>query len=104
MKPKTDKIVCDTPVSRLLTIAVNESHKTQREITEESGFEKSNIITMLKQGRTGLAFERVYPLAETLNIPVDELMFAVLKTKYPLEWREIAHAIHTGVENGRLVD
>lgn len=101
MRPKESSIVIDTPVSRLLTQAINDSPKSQSRICGELGLMKSNIITMFKQGRTDLPIERVPAFARALDIPADELMIAALKTKHPDAWREIACVIHEALENGR---
>jgi len=57
--------------------------KTQREIAEESGFPKANIITMFKTGRTKVPLERVPALADALGVSRTYLMRLVLGEDHP---------------------
>lgn len=52
-----------TTVADFIADRLAESDKTQREIAEECGFEKPNIITMFKNGTTKLPLNRIGPLA-----------------------------------------
>ena len=40
----------DSPTARLIAEAINTSGKTQREIANEIGFERPNVVSMLKSG------------------------------------------------------
>src|SRR6056300_648871 len=104
MRIKQSKIFRDTPVSQILTRAVNASHKSQSQITEEAGFDSTNILTMLKQGRTKLPLGRVLALAESLDIECHELMLAALQAQYPEHWPEIAEALHDAVDHRMTMD
>lgn len=42
--------------------------KDQVQIAQECGFNKPNVITMIKQGKTKVPLERVGPLAKSLGI------------------------------------
>jgi hypothetical protein len=73
----------ENPVSELLTDWINDSDKTQAEITQELGFEKTNVLTMFKQGRSPFPIKYVIPLAKaTGNLP-DKLMQVCLKEYFP---------------------
>ncbi|MGR3271504.1 hypothetical protein [Thalassococcus profundi] len=40
----------DSPTARLIAEAIDASGKTQREIANEIGFERPNVVSMLKSG------------------------------------------------------
>ena len=46
-----------TTVAQYITIDVNGSGKTQREIAQEAGFPNPNIISMFKTGATRLPLD-----------------------------------------------
>ena len=55
-------------VAQYLTIKINESGKTQKEIATEIGYDAANVITMLKQGITKLPLNTDGPIAGQLNV------------------------------------
>lgn len=57
--------------------------KTQREIAEEAGFPKANIITMFKTGLTKVPLERVPALADALGVSRTYLMRLVMGEDHP---------------------
>lgn len=61
MRPKSSYQTVDSAVAREITRMVNSSEKTQHEIAHELGLERSNIITMFKQGRTKLPLNSKRP-------------------------------------------
>lgn len=65
-------------VAEYLTFHINKSEKTQRQIAQEIGYTKPNIITMFKQGLTKLPLEKVGPLAKALEISPDDLFLKVM--------------------------
>jgi len=48
-------------VAQYLTMKIDESGKTQREIATEVGYDAANVITMFKQGSTKLPLNTVGP-------------------------------------------
>jgi hypothetical protein len=61
-----------------LSDLIDISPKTQRQIADEIGYEKPNVITMFKQGLTKVPLEKVAPLARALNAdPVYMLRLAM---------------------------
>lgn len=59
---------------RLIDRLVNESPKSQREIASDMGFERQNIITMLKQGTTRMPLDRVERFALSMDRDPAELV------------------------------
>lgn len=70
-------------VAQYLTFHINNSEKTQRQIAQEIGYTKPNIITMFKQGLTKLPLEKIGPLAKALEIAPDDLFFKVMSEYMP---------------------
>jgi transcriptional regulator with XRE-family HTH domain len=66
-------------VAQYINECVSTSMKTQREIAEEAGFDKPNMITMLKQAKTKLPLDRVAALADALGVSRRYLMILALQ-------------------------
>lgn len=62
------------------------SGKKQYEIAEDCGFDKPNIITMIKQGKTRLPRDKVVKMAKSLSIDPINLMKMMYLEYYPDEW------------------
>jgi hypothetical protein len=57
-----------TTVAEYITAQIALSGKDQVQIAQECGFNKPNVITMIKQGKTKVPLERIGPLAKSLGI------------------------------------
>jgi plasmid maintenance system antidote protein VapI len=68
-KPVTPVTVAEFIADRLANI-----DKTQREVAEACGFDQPQIITLFKQGRTKVPFDRVGPLAKALDVDPAHLL------------------------------
>ncbi|TVO60555.1 XRE family transcriptional regulator [Denitromonas ohlonensis] len=55
-------------IAKFLTRTIEASHKTQKEIATEIGYENPNIITMFKTGATKLPMTTVGPMATALGV------------------------------------
>ena len=80
-------------VAGYLTAQIALCGKSQIEIARECGFDKPNIITMLKNGQTKLPVARVGQIARALG--VDPLyLFSLVMTEYePETWKIIQESI-----------
>lgn len=68
--------------------------RSQREIAEIAGYTNSNMITMIKQGMTKVALDRVFPLAKALDADEKMLMRMALEQFYaPVVIRDLEHAM-----------
>lgn len=69
------------------------SEKSQKIIAEEVGYEKPNIITMIKQGKTKLPVSKVGPFAKALGIDPSHLLRLVMSEYMPDTWDSISPLI-----------
>lgn len=59
------------------------SGKTQNEIAADCNFNNSNIVSMIKQGKTKLPMAKVIPMAKSLNLDPIHLFRMALKEYQP---------------------
>lgn len=85
MKAKTKRSTGGAPitVAEFLSAQIDMSEKTQKEIAEICGYDKPNIITMLKQGITKLPIPKVAPMAKALGVDPIYLLRIVLREYQP---------------------
>lgn len=83
-------------VAEYLTLMIEASNKLQSEIAKEVGFEKPNVITMIKKGQTKLPLAKVGPMARSLGIDPLFLFGMVMKEYAPDTWDAI-EAMSSGV-------
>ena len=57
--------------------------KSQKEIAEEVGFPKANVLTMIKKGQTKLPIKRVPKMAIALDVDPARLMKICLAEYHP---------------------
>lgn len=81
VKPKT--------VAEYIDWQVNLCGKPQKQIAEEAGFQKPNIITMFKQGTTKVPLEKVGKLAKALEVDPVHLLKMCLREYLPDTYAEI---------------
>jgi len=72
-------------VAEYLALHIGRSEKTQAQIAEESGFPKSNVISMLKNGQTKLPIARIPAFARSLNVCEHELFYLAMR-EYNPDW------------------
>jgi hypothetical protein len=72
----TDTKVKPTTVAEYVAQQIVLCGKDQTTIAEEVGFNKPNVITMIKQGKTKVPLERIGSMAKALN--VDPVFFLKL--------------------------
>ena len=90
-------------VAQYLTIKINESGKTQKEIATEIGYDAANVITMFKQGLTKLPLNTVGPIARALKVDPAYLLRLVFREYLPETFDAVEHALGTTIvtENER---
>lgn len=86
MRPKQSTFVVDSEVARYITAVVNSSDKTQAQIAQEVGFEKPNVVSMIKSGRMKLPIGKVRAFATALDVDPVALLKIVLKESHPEVW------------------
>lgn len=82
-------------VAQFLTIKINESGKTQKEIAAEIGYDAANVITMFKQGLTKLPLNTVGPIARALDVDPVYLLRLTFSEYFPETFDAIEHALGT---------
>lgn len=75
---------------------------TQREVAEKAGFEKPNMITMIKQGRTKLPMAKIGPFAEAIEVDSVELFQLCMSTYYPETWKALEPFMASSVTKDEL--
>lgn len=76
-------------VAEYITGQINLCGKSQFEIAKESGFEKPNIITMIKQGRTKLPLDKVGKFSKAIEVDPVFLFKLCMNEYWPDTWAEL---------------
>ena len=79
-------------VAQFLTMKIDESGKTQREIATEVGYDAANVITMFKQGSTKLPLNTVGPIARALDVDPVFLLRLAFNEYFPETFEAVEHA------------
>lgn len=80
-------------VAEYLEQQINMSGKSQKEIAEEMGYEKPNIITMFKQGKTRLPINKVADCARALEIDTMHLLRLAMNEYMPETWAVLEQVV-----------
>jgi hypothetical protein len=76
-------------VANYISQQIDLSHKMQREIAEELGYQHANIITLIKQGKNKVPLNRTAQWAKALGIDPIHLFRVVMKEYHPQTWEAI---------------
>lgn len=66
------------------------AEKTQKEVSNEIGYRKPNMITMFKQGQTKIPLNKIGPLAAALGVDPVHLLRMALREYLPDSWEVIS--------------
>ena len=88
-KEKEEKFVTESTVARFLTDAINRSSKSQMQIAAECGFTSTNMVTMVKQGRSKMPIQKVKLMADSLGVDARLLMKMCFEEYQPGAWEVI---------------
>lgn len=80
-------------VAEYLTAQIDLSGKTQLQIARECGFDKPNIITMFKQGKSKLPISRIGRMAKALGVDPLHLFNLAMSEYEPDTWPVIQQEI-----------
>jgi hypothetical protein len=80
-------------VAEYLERAIEMSGKTQRQLTQELGYENPNIITMFKQGKSKLPINKVGAMARSLGLDPANLLRVVMTEYMPEAWAVIEDVV-----------
>lgn len=94
-----------TTVAEFLSIQMEASGKLQTEIARDVGFDKPNVITMIKQGKTKLPLAKIGLMAQSLGIDPQFLLGMVMEEYHPEAWDVMSGILNTQplTSNERLV-
>jgi transcriptional regulator with XRE-family HTH domain len=88
----------DSPIAEYLTKQIEISvgmGKNQREIAQEIGYDKPNMISMFKRGEAKVPLDKIPLLARSLNIDAAFLFRLALQQYWPNEHKMIAEIFGT---------
>lgn len=80
-------------VAEYLSVQIDACGKSQKEIAEEVGFPKANMLTMMKIGTTKIPVHRVPALARSLGVDPARFMRMVLEEYQPAILEAIEDAL-----------
>ncbi len=87
------------PVAAFVQHQIQVTGKSQLRIAQEAGFEKPNMITMLKQGKTKLPLAKVGPMAKALEADPVYLMKLCMSTYHPDTWQFVEPMLESALTN-----
>jgi len=73
-------------IAEYISMQIDLCGKKQLEIAEEAGFDKPNMITMIKQGKTKLPIDKVPNMAKALGIDPLFLLRMAMMEYSPANW------------------
>jgi hypothetical protein len=76
-------------VAQYLTAQISLSNKTQKEIAEACGWQRPNMVTMVKQGASRLPINKIGPLAKALSIDPVHLLRLAMSEYMPETWEAV---------------
>ena len=82
----------DSQTANALARAIKYCGKNQREIAEEIGFPKPNIISMMKKGDTKIPIERIPALAKACLVDPIHLLKLAMEEYHPEIWDVLVKA------------
>ena len=89
-------------VSVFLTSLIEKSGKTRKEIANEAGLGKPNMISMLKNGETKLPLAKLGSFAKAVNTDPARLLKLCLREYYPDVWEAIRSHLDAAVTSDEL--
>lgn len=98
MEIQMTKLLPQRPtVAEFLADKIAAIDKTQRQISEECGFDNPNIITMFKNGLTKLPINRIGSLAKALDVDPAYLLRLVMNEYMQDSWEFIENIMQSTV-------
>lgn len=90
------------PVARFVNERIQIIRKSQKDIAEQAGFDKPNMITMIKQGKSKLPIAKIGALAVALEADPVHLLKLCFSSYYPETWNVIAPLFVAALKNHEL--
>ena len=89
-------------VARFIANRIQESGQMQKDIATKCGFDKPNMITMIKQGATRLPLDKIGPMAMALETDPVQLLKMCMEEYQPATWRAIEPFMETAMTKDEL--
>lgn len=80
----------NSQVASFISTRIRITGKKQIDIAEEAGFDKPNVITMIKQGKTKLPLAKVGAMARALETDPTHLLKLCLSEYQPETWEAVS--------------
>lgn len=77
-------------VAEYLTKAIDLSGKTQRQVAMDAGYEKPNVLSMMKQGLTKVPIERIPALAKACGVDPARFLAIAMQEYMPETWQVLS--------------
>lgn len=91
------------PVAQFISHRIQVIGKSQTEIAHEVGFDRPNMITMIKQGKTKLPMAKIGPMAIALEADPVALMKLCMSAYYPDTWKRLEEHFESALTQEELV-
>ena len=92
-----DKFAAEPKVSVFITSLIEKSGKTRKEIANEAGLGKPNMISMLKNGETKLPLAKLGSFAKAVHADPANLLKLCLAEYYPDVWSAIQEHLESAL-------
>ena len=76
-----------SPTAAFLQLAIANSDLTQREIAQQAGLPKPNVLSMMKTGETKVPLNRIPALAEACGVDAASFIRIAMTEYHPEIWR-----------------
>jgi len=87
----------ESRVARFIAERIEITKKLQKDIADQVGFEKPNMITMIKQGLTKLPLDKAWDMAEALEVEPLILVKMCMEEYYPKTWQGLGKAFEVPI-------
>lgn len=84
-------------VANFITSRIEVTNKLQKDIAAKCGFNKANIITMIKQGLTHLPLDKIDPMANVLETDPVQLFEMCMEEYHPSTWKALAPFMESAI-------
>lgn len=92
-----------SPTAEAIEAAINKSGKTQMEIAKEIGFERPNVISMLKRGEMKMPIDRIPAFAQACGVDPVELIKIAMQEYHSETWKVLTDAFEAPVTRNEAV-
>ena len=89
-------------VARFIARRIEETGRLQKDIATKCGFDKPNMITMIKQGLTRLPLDKIGPMAMALETDPVQLLKMCMEEYQPATWKAIEPFMETAMTKDEL--